>query len=129
MSLNGSSSHAYNYSNDCYPHMNKSTEGTAKRKGRYQTRRLFEIEKEAVICLLIAILLFTLIYSAIMKRKMNNVHIEETPEENKDIPPPIVNPSVSSSMNSPLSQSYVPFQSNSPMPMTTPLNNLGDIKL
>lgn len=129
MSLNGSSSHAYNYSNDCYPHMDKPTEGTAKRKGRYQTRRLFEIEKEAVICLLIAILLFTLIYSAIMKRKMNNVHMEETPEENQDTPPPIVNPSVSSSMISPLSQSYVPFQSNSPMPMTTPLNNLGDIKL
>lgn len=112
MSLNGSS-YAYNYSNDCYPHMNKSTEGIVKRKCRYQTRRLFEIEKQAVICLIIAILLFALIYSVIMKRKMKGIHMEETPEEIKDTLPPIAKPSVSSSMNSPLSQSYVPFQPNS----------------
>lgn len=128
MSLNGSSSYAYNYSNDYYPHMNKPTEGNVKRKGKYQTRRIFEIEKQAVICLLIAILLFALIYSVIMKRKMNNIHMKETPEEIKDTLPPIAKPSVSSSMNSPLSQSYVPFQPNSqpsvipPMPMNN--NNI-----
>lgn len=126
--------------------MNKPTEGIVKRKCRYQTRRLFEIEKQAVICLLIAILLFTLIYSVIMKRKMKGIHMEETPEEIKDTIPPIAKPSVSSSMNSPLSQSYVPFQprpfppmlggqSSMPMnnninspPLTSqpiPLNNLG----
>lgn len=130
MSLNGSSSYAYNYSNDYYPHMNKPTEGNVKRKGRYQTRRLFEIEKQAVICLLIAILLFALIYSVIMKRKMNSIHMKETPEEIKDTLPPIAKPSVSSSMNSPLSQSYVPFQPNSqptpipPMPMNNNINSL-----
>ena len=131
MSLNGSS-YAHNYSNDYYPHMNKPTEGIVKRKCRYQTKRLFEIEKQAVICLLIAILLFALIYSVIMKRKMNNIHMEETPEEIKDTLPPIAQPSVSSSMNSPLSQSYVPFQPNSqPRPIppmlggqsSMPMNN------
>ena len=58
--------------------------------------------------------------------------MEETPEEIKDTLPPIAQPSVSSSMNSPLSQSYVPFQPNSqPRPIppmlggqsSMPMNN------
>ena len=130
MSLNGSSSYAYNYSNDYYHHMNRPPEENLKHKSKYQTRRLFEIEKQAVICLIIAILLFSLIYSIMMKRRMNNIKLNKSSEENEDPVPAIAKPNPISSMNSPLSQSYVPFQPNSqprPIPPMLGGNSIGSM--
>ena len=134
MSLNGSSSYAHNYSNDYYHHMNNNSEGNLKHKSKYQPRRIFEIEKQAAVCLIIAILLFALVYSIIMKRKMKDMNMNKYSEEKDEALPPIAKPSPSSSISSPLSQSYIPFQPNSqPIPpmlgenSSMPMNNVNSI--
>ena len=111
--------------------MNNNSEGNLKHKSKYQPRRIFEIEKQAAVCLIIAILLFTLVYSIIMKRKMKDMNMNKYSEEKDEALPPIAKPSPSSPISSPLSQSYIPFQPNSqPIPpmlgenSSMPMNNM-----
>lgn len=124
MSFNSSPSYAYNYSNDYYPHMNKDNQKPSKPKSKYQIKRIFEIERQAVICLIVAVLLFGLIYSIIMKRKIKKMKNVEPAEEEKQTtfePPMNSSQSMQGGSTFPVMNNCTPVQPN-PAPFQTPVN-------
>ena len=138
MSFNGSSSYAYNYSNDYYPHLNRPSKEKIKRKPRYQVRRVFEIERQAVIYFIVGMLLFGLIYSLIMHRKLKAIKVEDSSNEETNSLPPMaqsssqsINQGVNSSMTNTFNSipmqpnsSQMPFNSNPMMNVQqVPMNN------